>query len=502
MKALGSARNAFTRDVNLIQEPRFSRCYLPVVDNFVDVAWLLDDGEEFVLVDSFYRAFEDQHRGSRELIKSRLAKYRPFIAPLATLYPGGKAFDLGCGRGEWLELMRESGFAAIGVDLDGDMLEACRERGLSVFQGDAIEYLAALDANSHALVSAFHVVEHVSFEQVRRIVSEALRVLKPGGLLILETPNPENIVVAGCNFYLDPSHVRPIPSELLSFVGEYAGFARVKRIRLQESPALQEEGARAHLMDVLGGVSPDYAIVAQKSCGEADAAFFDAAFDADYGLSLAELAVRFEAGATRAHEHAAEQIEQTRREIGRLHQQTQGEIERLHGELGLTREEVGGTRRELMRAVDELAQIRSDLGRVRGDLAQVTGELRRVQDDAQHAAERLQAVYGSTSWRVTAPMRSAVTFARGAKATCKSGVRRVLFRSVAYVNRNPRLRRLAVRALGAMPGVKQRLVRIIVGAPAQSMQRKPIDDDGLTPRAREAYMALKSAFAPDHGDTE
>ncbi|MCA8103210.1 MULTISPECIES: methyltransferase domain-containing protein [Burkholderia] len=502
MKALGCARNAFTRDVNLIQEPRFSRCYLPVVDNFVDVAWLLDDGEEFVLVDSFYRAFEDQHRGSRELIKSRLAKYRPFIAPLATLYPGGKAFDLGCGRGEWLELMGESGFAAIGVDLDGDMLEACRERGLSVFQGDAIEYLAALDANSHALVSAFHVVEHVSFEQVRRIVSEALRVLKPGGLLILETPNPENIVVAGCNFYLDPSHVRPIPSELLSFVGEYAGFARVKRIRLQESPALQEEGARAHLMDVLGGVSPDYAIVAQKSCGEADAAFFDAAFDADYGLSLAELAARFEAGAARAHEHAAEQIEQTRREIGRLHQQTQGEIERLHGELGLTREEVGGTRRELMRAVDELAQIRSDLGRVRGDLAQVTGELRRVQDDAQHAAERLQAVYGSTSWRVTAPMRSAVTFARGAKATCKSGVRRVLFRSVAYVNRNPRLRRLAVRALGAMPGVKQRLVRIIVGAPAQSMQRKPIDDDGLTPRAREAYMALKSAFAPDHGDTE
>ncbi|MDF3092555.1 methyltransferase type 11 [Burkholderia sp. AU18528] len=475
-------------------------------------------------MDSFYRAFEDQHRGSRELIKSRLAKYRPFIAPLATLYPGGKAFDLGCGRGEWLELMGESGFAAIGVDLDGDMLEACRERGLSVFQGDAIEYLAALDANSHALVSAFHVVEHVSFEQVRRIVSEALRVLKPGGLLILETPNPENIVVAGCNFYLDPSHVRPIPSELLSFVGEYAGFARVKRIRLQESPALQEEGARAHLMDVLGGVSPDYAIVAQKSCGEADAAFFDAAFDADYGLSLAELAARFEAGAARAHEHAAEQIEQTRSEIGRLHQQTQSEIgrlhqqtqseigrlhqqtqseiERLHGELGLTREEVDGTRRELMRAVDELAQIRSDLGRVRGDLAQVTGELRRVQDDAQHAAERLQAVYGSTSWRVTAPMRSAVTFARGAKATCKSGVRRVLFRSVAYVNRNPRLRRLAVRALGAMPGVKQRLVRIIVGAPAQSMQRKPIDDDGLTPRAREAYMALKSAFAPDHGDTE
>ncbi|MGU7813843.1 methyltransferase domain-containing protein [Burkholderia sp. AW49-1] len=462
-----------------------------MVDNFVDVAWLLDDGEEFVVVDSFYRAFEDQHRGSRELIKSRLAKYRPFIAPLATLHPGGKAFDLGCGRGEWLELMGESGFAAVGMDLDGDMLEACRERGLSVFQGDAIEYLATLDSNSHALVSAFHVVEHVPFAQVRRIVSEALRVLKPGGLLILETPNPENIVVAGCNFYLDPSHVRPIPSELLSFVGEHAGFARVKRLRLQESPALLEQGARAGLMDVLGGVSPDYAIVAQKSGSEADAALFDEAFDADYGLSLAGLAARFEAGAARQHEHAAEQIQRTQSEMGRL-----------HGELGLIREELNGTRSELMRALDELGQIRSDLSHVRGGLGQVNGELRRVQDDAQRAAEQLQAVYGSTSWRVTAPLRGAVTFARGAKGTCKSGLKRVLFRSVAYVNRNPRLRRLAVRALGAMPGVKQRLVRIIVGAPAQSMQRKPIDDDGLTPRAREAYMALKSALAPDQGDTE
>ncbi|EMN1928445.1 methyltransferase domain-containing protein [Burkholderia ambifaria] len=442
-------------------------------------------------MDSFYRAFEDQHRGSRELIKSRLAKYQPFIAPLATLHPGGKAFDLGCGRGEWLELMVESGFSALGVDLDADMLQACRERGLPVLQGDAIEYLAALDSNSHALVSAFHVVEHVPFEQVRRVVSEALRVLKPGGLLILETPNPENVVVAGCNFYLDPSHNRPIPSELLSFLGKHAGFARVKQLRLQEPPALHEAGARIRLLDVLGGVSPDYAIVAQKSCSDAEAGLFDEAFREDYGLSLAELAARFDAGAARQHEHAAEQI-----------QRTQAEVRRLHGELGLIQEELTRTRSELTQAVDELGQVRRDLGRVRSDLGQVNGELKRVHDEAQHTAGQLHAVYGSTSWRITAPMRNAVTFARSAKGTCKAGVRRVLFKSVAYVNRNPRLRRLAVRALGAMPGVKQRLVRIIVGAPMQPAYRKPIDDDGLTPRAREAYMALKSAFAPDNGDIE
>jgi O-antigen chain-terminating methyltransferase len=440
--------------------------------------------EEFAVVDSFYRAFEDQHRGSRELIKSRLAKYRSFIAPLATLYPGGKAFDVGCGRGEWLELMVEAGFAPVGVDLDADMLQACRERGLPVFQGDAIEHLAALDSDSHVLVSAFHVVEHVSFEQVRTIVSEALRVLKPGGLLILETPNPENIVVAGCNFYLDPSHRHPIPSELLSFVAEHAGFARVKRLGLQENRELQDAGARIHLLDVLGGVSPDYAIVAQKACSEEAARLFDEAFGADYGLSLAELAARFEQGGAREHEAVAEQM-----------QRTQHEVERLHGELGSAHGELTRMRSDLTQVVDQLRQIQGELG-------QLNGELTRARDEAQHTAEQLRAVYGSTSWRVTAPMRSAVTYARSAKTACKSGVRRVLFRSVAYVNRNPRLRRLAVRLLGAMPGVKQRLVRIVVGSPMQSMRRKPVDDDGLTPRAREAYMALKSALAHENGDTE
>ncbi|RQZ66083.1 class I SAM-dependent methyltransferase [Burkholderia sp. Bp9004] len=441
-------------------------------------------------MDSFYRAFEDQHRGSRELIKGRLAKYLPFITPLATLYPGGKTFDLGCGRGEWLELMTEAGFSPVGVDLDADMLEACRERGLPVFQGDAIEYLAALDSDSHALVSAFHVVEHVSFEQVRRIVSEALRVLKPGGLLILETPNPENIVVAGCNFYLDPSHKQPIPPELLSFVGDYAGFARVKRLRLQEAPALQDEGARIHLLDVLGGVSPDYAIVAQKACSEEEAASFDAAFNADYGLALADLAARFEQGVAREHERSAEEIGKTRDEVGQV-----------HGELGLVLDELKRARSELGQVLDEFGRLRGEVAQVRGEQGLVRGELGRVQDEAQETAEKLQAVYNSTSWRITAPMRTVVTYARGAKVAGKSGVRRALFRGVAYANRNPRLRRVAVQVLSRMPGLKQRLVRIIVGAPAQPV-RKPVDDDGLTPRAREAFTALKSALAHENGDAE
>ena len=79
--------------------------------------------------DGFYRAFEDLHRGSRELIKGRQRVYAPFIAPLQQHYGHVPAIDLGCGRGEWLELLTEAGFDAQGVDLDDGKLEDCRTRG-------------------------------------------------------------------------------------------------------------------------------------------------------------------------------------------------------------------------------------------------------------------------------------------------------------------------------------------------------------------------------------
>ena len=183
-------------------------------------------------MDPFYRAFEERYRGSRELIESRLEVYLPFVEPLKTLYKAPEILDLGCGRGEWLELLGHNGFQAKGVDLDEGMLSACRELNLNVCQADALDYLRGLTANKLSVVSAFHVVEHISFEALRQLVDEAYRVLKPGGLLILETPNSENLVVGTSDFYLDPTHQRPLPAQLLSFVVEYAGFARVKTLIL------------------------------------------------------------------------------------------------------------------------------------------------------------------------------------------------------------------------------------------------------------------------------
>ncbi len=244
--------------------------------------------------DDFYATFTDRHRGSREMVKARLeSSYLAFIEPLKLLYEDCPALDLGCGRGEWLESLEAHGFAAHGVDLDEGMLAGCRERGFSVEKQDAVGAFAPLADDSQALVSAFHLVEHIPFEALQTLVRETLRVLKPGGLMILETPNPENILVSTSGFYLDPTHQRPIPLHLLAFLAEYYGFARVKVLRLHEAPELAAKPA-VTLLDVLGGVSPDYAVVAQKSCSAEQMALTGQPFAADKGLTMETLAAQYD----------------------------------------------------------------------------------------------------------------------------------------------------------------------------------------------------------------
>jgi len=241
----------------------------------------------------FYRAFEDRHRGSQELILGRLEVYLPFIETLKAWHTPCTALDLGCGRGEWLQLLQNNGVQARGVDLDEGMLQACHELNLQAEQGDAIAALQALPDNSLSVVSGFHIVEHIEFSQVQQIAEEALRVLKPGGLLILETPNAENLVVGTHNFYLDPTHIRPVPHILLAFVTELAGFARNKVLRLQEDPAIYQM-QRPGLIHVLAGVSPDYAVVAQKPATDELMQDFDPMFAVEYGISINHIAERYE----------------------------------------------------------------------------------------------------------------------------------------------------------------------------------------------------------------
>jgi len=252
-----------------------------------------------------YKAFEDLHRGSHKLIKSRLGVYLPFVEVIKSIYPSApssstanetiEAIDLGCGRGEWLELLKEQGVSAEGIDLDDDMLSACRAQGLKVATGDAVAYLQSLPNNSRSVISGFHIAEHLSLDDLKILVEESLRVLKPAGLLILEAPNTENLVVGTSSFYLDPTHQRPLPSQLLTFLTDYFGFARSKLLRLQEPALLRDELTPVSLFNVLSAVSPDYAVIAQKQGDAIVLARFDTLFNQDYGLSLAILASRYQA---------------------------------------------------------------------------------------------------------------------------------------------------------------------------------------------------------------
>jgi SAM-dependent methyltransferase len=243
---------------------------------------------------SFYKSFEDQHRGSRDLIKSRLSVYVPFIKKVQSIYPDATALDLGCGRGEWLELLQDNQLSASGIDQDDGMLSACRSRGLNVQTGDAIAHLKSLPNDSLSLISGFHIAEHLSLDDLQTLIKESLRILKPAGLIILEAPNTENLVVGTSSFYLDPTHQRPLPSALLSFLAGHFGFARTKVLGVQESIPLREEHGPTSLFAVLSGVSPDYAVVAQKGGDAAALASFDAVFEKEYGLTLEALANRYQ----------------------------------------------------------------------------------------------------------------------------------------------------------------------------------------------------------------
>ena len=387
-------------------------------------------------MDPFYRAFEECLRGSRELIKSRLEVYLPFVEPLKTLYEAPEILDLGCGRGEWLDLMQNNGFRAKGVDLDEGMLLACRELNLDVYQADALDYLRGLAADSLSVVSAFHVVEHIAFEVLRQLVDEALRVLMPGGLLILETPNSENLVVGTSSFYLDPTHQKPLPAKLLSFVTEFSGFERVKTLYLQE-PAGFATAQQTTLMNVLGNVSPDYAIIAQKKTTAEVCALFDEPFNHSYGISLDSLAARYDQQAEIRVVHveekmqaqaqwlqnewnaAKQRIEELSKNSGRLEAELvieQAKVTDLTIALELSAVNEHNSRQQIQELHNQLQiqdlqkqlqlqDLQNQLQNSQQQIPHLHNQLQSSRQQAQHLSSQLIAVTSSLSWRLTQPLR-------------------------------------------------------------------------------------------------
>jgi SAM-dependent methyltransferase len=177
-----------------------------------------------------YLELERRYRGTEEEIRERIAAYLPYFKDVPA---GAPVLDLGCGRGEALALLWDHGIGGRGVDFSARMVQLCRDRGLEAQEGDLFAVLAGVPEGTLGGVVSFHVIEHLPAAALYRLVRLAWRALKPGGVLILETPNPLSLVVAARNFWLDPTHVRPVHPESLKLMYELAGFDPVERLDLR-----------------------------------------------------------------------------------------------------------------------------------------------------------------------------------------------------------------------------------------------------------------------------
>src|SRR5215213_9137904 len=219
--------------------------------------------EEDHLLDSLYFSLEDALRGTPEQIKEEVKVYLPVLRN-AGIDSG--ILDIGCGRGEWLQVLREAGFQARGIDSNRILVQRCRELSLDVEESEALTYLRSLADGGLSAVTAFHFAEHLPFETLVKFLDEAGRALKPGGLIILETPNPENLLVGSCNFYLDPTHKNPIPIPTMKLLLEARGFRceEVLKLHTVSSTKIEvKDQLTSHLNHFLYGPM-NYAVVARK----------------------------------------------------------------------------------------------------------------------------------------------------------------------------------------------------------------------------------------------
>ena len=179
-----------------------------------------------------FKAYEEELRGDEEWLKQHQARYVPH-------FEGARdVLDIGCGRGEFLELLREANVPAFGVDKDAAMVEHCGRKGLSVEQADAFEFLRALEPERVGGIFCAEVIEHFEAADVVDLLDLCARSLRPGAALVIETPNPESLIVFSA-FFQDLSHVRPYHPRSLVPLLRTRGFEDIEvDYSLRPDPAL------------------------------------------------------------------------------------------------------------------------------------------------------------------------------------------------------------------------------------------------------------------------
>ena len=199
-----------------------------------------------------YVGFEDQFRGSPDEIRRRVEEYLPLFANASDV------LDVGCGRGEFLELLRDRGVQARGIDINPAMVEVCKGKGLHAEAGDALAYLGGLSHGSLGGLFAAQVVEHLEPRYLMRLLDAAFDKLRSGAPIVLETINPSCWFAFFESYIRDLTHVRPVHPDTLKYLLIATGFQRVEiryRAPYPEADKLQalaqSRGAPTSLDDMI-----------------------------------------------------------------------------------------------------------------------------------------------------------------------------------------------------------------------------------------------------------
>lgn len=216
---------------------------------------------------SIYAGFEDAFRGSPEQVRQGLVVYLPLIRETADRHPGLPVVDLGCGRGEWLELLAQERIPSKGVDLNPVVVEPLAAAGFDVVHSDVFAFLAGLPDASAAAVTSFHLIEHLPYDLWIPFLDQIRRILVPGGIALVETPNPRNILVGSGDFYRDPTHRAPVFPDTLSFFGQMRGFDNSMAWYFADgrSRLIPADDWRFDTLDDYVRISRDYAWIGRKN---------------------------------------------------------------------------------------------------------------------------------------------------------------------------------------------------------------------------------------------
>ncbi|TPJ55205.1 MULTISPECIES: methyltransferase domain-containing protein [unclassified Mesorhizobium] len=450
--------------------------------------------------DELYKTFEDRFRGPRELVKERQKIYLPLLTQLTAREDAPNlAIDLGCGRGEWLEILTEAGLTAVGVDFNESMAQGAVDRGLRIEPQDAIEYLRGQADDSVAIISAFHMVEHVSTDYLIELLDECLRVLTDDGVLILETPNPENISVATHTFHLDPTHKSPLPPSLLEFLVEQAGFSETAILRLNGAPMI-EAGPMESSVHLMFEVARDYSCLARKRDGPAAGELKSlAAF-----VKTASQQMPADVEQIKGWLHSADD------EIARNSEAVKGMMSSTTDQLQQLTESLA-SQSELMRAGQTaLTDTLASLGRSLAERDAEVARLRRhmAERDAEIARLNKSVARRGLTWILGRLHSEAAGLKRAAVSSAKHLFRPFATQAMRFVLKHPRLRTRTIDWLRANPALlaHARLFaasRGLTGAPitapppgSSSAELMGIDPSlrGLSAHGRRIHAQLKRAI--------